>query len=223
MDHPPAPIVVGDGTAVAPNPNRLLVLYAHAAPHLSRVNRRLADAARLCEGVFVRDLYDTYPDFYIDVAREQALVAQAEVLVFLHPFQWYGMPALLKEWVDCVLTEGWAYGSNSTGSAGSSVLQGKIYWLVATTGGAAEDYAPGARHGRPFADYLAPFEQTAALCGMQWMEPLILHAAHTVDAATVDAHISHFGELLQALAAAPALKLKVELGHGHSAKAADGV
>ncbi|MDB5918447.1 MAG: uncharacterized protein JWR40_2681 [Massilia sp.] len=196
-------------------PNRLLVLYAHAAPHLSRVNRRLADAARLCEGVYLRDLYETYPDFYIDVAREQALVAQAEVLVFLHPFQWYGMPALMKEWVDCVLTEGWAYG------AGSSVMQGKGYWLVATAGGAADDYAVGERHGRPFADYLAPFEQTAALCGMQWIEPYILHAAHAVDAATVDAHVERFGELLRSLAgktAGPA-----SLGHGHTTGGADGI
>lgn len=194
------------------NPNRLLVLYAHAAPHLSRVNRRLADCARLSEGVFLHDLYETYPDFYIDVAREQALVAQAEVLVFLHPLQWYGMPALMKEWVDCVLTESWA-----CGSAGSGTLHGKRFWLVASTGSGADEYAVGARHGRPFADFLAPFEQTAALCGMQWLPPHILHAAHAVDAATLDAHVARFGELLQGLAAPPPLNL------GHSAGVDNGI
>jgi glutathione-regulated potassium-efflux system ancillary protein KefF len=194
------------------NPNRLLVLYAHSAPHLSRVNRRLADAARLVDGVYLHDLYETYPDFYIDVAREQALVAQADVLVFLHPIQWYSMPALMKEWIDVVLHEGWAYGGED------SAARGKGYWLVATTGGAADEFAIGARHGRPFADYLAPFEQTAALCGMDWIAPHILHAAHEVDAATVDAHVAAFSARLQRLADATALPLNL----GHRTGATDG-
>ena len=188
------------------NPNRLLVLYAHSAPHLSRVNRRLADAARTIDGVYLHDLYETYPDFYIDVAREQALVAQADVLVFLHPIQWYSMPALMKEWVDVVLHEGWAYGGESTAA------RGKGYWLVATTGGAAEEFAAGARHGRPFGDYLAPFEQTAALCGMDWIAPHILHAAHAVDAGTVDAHVGAFSARLQRLADATAVPRPLNLG-----------
>jgi glutathione-regulated potassium-efflux system ancillary protein KefF len=194
------------------NPNRLLVLYAHCAPHLSRVNRRLADCARLVDGVYLHDLYEAYPDFYIDVAREHALVAQAEVLVFLHPIQWYSMPALLKEWVDVVLHEGWAYGGESVAAAG------KGYWLVATTGGGAGEFAAGARHGRPFADYLAPFEQTAALCGMDWIAPHILHGAHEVDAAALDAHVAAFSARLRQLADATALPRKP----GHPTKGTDG-
>ena len=60
-----------------PNP-RILVLYAHPAPHRSRINSRLAEAARALEGVLVHDLYETYPDFFIDVRREQALLEQVE-------------------------------------------------------------------------------------------------------------------------------------------------
>jgi glutathione-regulated potassium-efflux system ancillary protein KefF len=125
------------------------------------------------------------------------------------------MPALMKEWCDVVLQEGWAYGG--AGSAGGAV-SGKGYWLVATTGGAAAEFAAGARHGRPFADYLAPFEQTAALCGMDWIAPHILHAAHDVDAGTVDAHVAGFSARLQKLAGAPAPPLNL----GHHPGATDG-
>src|SRR3954471_14966828 len=90
---------------------RILVLYAHATPHRSRVNRRLADAARSLPNARVHDLYEQYPDFHIDVAYEQALLADADLIVFQHPIQWYGMPALLKEWVDTVFERGWAYGA----------------------------------------------------------------------------------------------------------------
>lgn len=175
-------------------PKSILVIYAHPAPHLSRVNHPLAAAAAGLQGVTVHDLYQTYPDFYIDVPAEQARLAAADVIVFVHPIQWYSMPALLKEWLDLVLLPGWAYGS------GGDALKGKTYWLVASTGSPAEAYRAEGVHGRPFADFLPQFQQTAALCGMRWEPPLILHAAHRVDEATLAAHIAAFtnrlGQLL---------------------------
>jgi len=170
---------------------RILVLYAHPAPHRSRINRRLADAARTLDGVLLHDLYETYPDFFIDVAREQALAAQAELLVFLHPLRWYSMPALLKEWVDSVLVPGWAYGPDAT------ALKGKGYLLAATTGSPLASYREGEPNGRPFADFLPPFEQTAARCGMQWLAPHILHGANSAPDEAVDAHVAAFRARLE--------------------------
>lgn len=178
-------------------PKNILVLYAHPSSHLSRVNRRLAEAARAIAGVRVHDLYDTYPDFYIDVAREQALMEAADVVVFLHPLQWYSMPSLLKEWTDTVLQSGWAYGP------GGMALAGKVYWLAATTGSAQEAYSAGGAHGRPFAQYLPPFEQTARLCHMRWENPHILHGAHQVDEAALQAHVDAFAERLTAFSTLP--------------------
>ena len=179
-------------------PEPILVIYAHPAPHRSRVNRQLADAARLIEGVRVHDLYDTYPDFYIDVPREQALLEAADVIVFVHPIQWYSMPALLKEWLDVVLVHGWAYGGNADNRG--DALRGKTYWLVASTGSVEEAYSADGAHGRPFDAYLPPFEQTAALCGMRWEPPLILHGAQHVTDAALKAHVERFRARLVTLA-----------------------
>jgi glutathione-regulated potassium-efflux system ancillary protein KefF len=177
--------------------NRVLVLYAHPAPHRSRINRRLAEAARALEGVLVHDLYETYPDFYIDVPREQALLEQAELVVFLHPIRWYSMPSLLKEWTDSVLEPGWAYGS------GATALGGKGYLLAVSTGSAEDDYQTGERHGRRFEAYLPPFEQTALLCGMDWWPPHILHGANRADEAAIDAHVASFRARLEAFLLTP--------------------
>ncbi|WP_313177152.1 NAD(P)H-dependent oxidoreductase [Massilia sp.] len=166
--------------------HRILVLYAHPAPHRSRINRRLADAARALDGVLLHDLYETYPDFFIDVAREQALVEQAGLVVLLHPLRWYSMPSLLKEWVDAVLQPGWAYGP------GATALRGKGYLLAITAGSALDAYAEGERHGHAFDAFLPPFRQTAALCGMHWLEPHVLHGANSADEAAVDAHVAAF-------------------------------
>jgi glutathione-regulated potassium-efflux system ancillary protein KefF len=183
--------------------NHVLVLFAHSAPHASRVNRRLAEAARLVPGVYLHDLYETYPDFYIDVAHEHALLARAEALVLLHPFQWYGMPALMKEWVDVVLGDGWS------GRGKHGVLEGKRCWLVTSTGSSASEFAAGARHGRPFDHFLAPYRQLAAVCGMEWLAPLVLHGARTVDADAVDAHVAAFADRLRQLALAEPLPVNL--------------
>jgi glutathione-regulated potassium-efflux system ancillary protein KefF len=63
---------------------------------------------------------------------------------------------------------------------------------VASTGSGAEAYQPEGLHGRPFADFLAPFEQTAALCGMRWFAPLILHGATRLDDAMLESHAAAF-------------------------------
>ena len=172
-----------------------LVVFAHPQTHLSRFNRPLAEAARAVPGVTVHDLYNAYPDFYIDVRAEQARLAAVDIVVFLHPIQWYSMPALLKEWVDMVLLPGWVYGEHG------HALDGKTYWLVATTGSPAEAYQAGGAQGRPFDDYLHAFRQTARLCRMHWAPPLILHGAHQSDAAALEAHLQAFlarlGQLLE--------------------------
>lgn len=172
-----------------------LVLFAHPQAHLSRVNLPLANAARKLPGVVVHDLYDSYPDFYIDVPAEQARVNGADVLVFLHPVQWYSMPSLLKEWIDAVLLPGWAYGEHGR------ALAGKSYWMVATTGSPADAYSVDGVHGRPFDDYLPAFRQTAQLCGMHWETPHILHGARQVDNAAVQAHVNAFTARLAVLLA----------------------
>ena len=162
----------------------VLVVAAH--PHLehSRVNRALLDAAATLKprDVEVRELYALYPDYLIDVGAEQARLAQARLVVWQHPLQWYGMPALMKLWLDEVFAFGWAYGP------GSAALRGKDLWLVTSTGGAEGAYHPGGYNRYFFDAFLPPYEQTAALCGMRFTPPLVLHDAHRVDAATLDAH-----------------------------------
>jgi glutathione-regulated potassium-efflux system ancillary protein KefF len=167
------------------------VLAAHPNWRESRVNRRLLKAARSVEGVAVQDLYGTYPDYDIDVAGEQSRVAATPLLVLLHPIQWYSMPALMKLWLDDVLTHGWAYGHDGT------ALQGKDLWLVATTGGPESSYHPQGYNRYFFDAFLPAYEQTAALCGMRFLPPLLLHGANRVSEAEITAHAAVFADRLR--------------------------
>ncbi len=186
-----------DNTPVAGTPApQVLLLLAHPDLRHSRSNRRLLDRVqqlRVAGGaarVELRDLYALYPDFAIDVDAEQAALARADLIVWQHPLQWYSMPALMKLWVDEVLSHGWAYGR------GGDALAGKDLWLVLSTGGSQAAYHPTGYNRHFFDAFLPPYEQTAALCGLRFLPPLVLHGAHQVDEAGLAAHAEVYAQRL---------------------------
>lgn len=152
----------------------ILIVHAHPYPQRSRACRALLDAVRDLPDLEVRSLYDLYPDFDIDVAAEQAALARADLVVWLHPMYWYSMPGMLKHWFDVVFIRGWAFGE------GGDALQGKHCLWVPTTGGRASSFAETGVHQLPFEEFIAPIRQTAGFCGMEWETPFILHGAHLI-------------------------------------------
>ena len=203
--------------------SHVLVLAAHPDLRLSRVNRALLDAARqlgadasaattttrstpaasgtpstpvapVAPSIEVRDLYARYPDYVIDVPAEQAAAERADLIVWQHPLHWYAMPPLMKLWLDDVLTLGWAYGHGPNGPG--TALRGKDVWLVASTGGPASAYHPDGYNRYFFDAFLPPYEQTAALCGLRFLPPLLMHGAHGVSREALADHVAAYRQRL---------------------------
>jgi glutathione-regulated potassium-efflux system ancillary protein KefF len=171
------------------SPRDILVLAAHPDLARSAVTRALLDALRaapVAGRVELRDLYRLYPDFHIHVDAEQRALEAARLVVMLHPIYWYSMPALQKLWLDEVLRLGWAYGP------GGTALQGKDFWLVASTGGGPESYSRGGHNHHRLDEFLLPYQQSAKTCGMRYLAPLVLHAAHRASDAEIAAHAALF-------------------------------
>ena len=193
MTEPDKPTATPSGANATPLPNTPAPIYLVAAhPHWerSRVNRQLLQAAQSQPQVQVCDLFGRYPDYAIDTAREQRALEAAQLVVLLHPVQWYSMPALLKLWLDEVLALHWAYGERHA-------LRGKDLWLVASTGGSEHSYHPQGYNRYFFDAFLPPYEQTAALCGMRFLPPMVLHGAHAASDSAVSEHVATFAERLQ--------------------------
>jgi glutathione-regulated potassium-efflux system ancillary protein KefG len=176
-----------------PSPARVLILFAHPALQRSRVNGPLVAAVRGLEGVTFNDLYEEYPDFLIDADREQALLRAHDLIVFHHPFYWYSSPAILKEWQDIVLEYGFAYGESGT------ALRGKRWLSVITAGGPQEAYQPEGFNRFTIRQLLTPFEQTAQLCGMTFLDPFIVHGTHALSKAEIATHAADYRRLIAAL------------------------
>ena len=156
----------------------IVVLHAHPYPRRSRATAALLAAVRDLPGLEVRSLYDLYPDFDVDVAAEQQALERARLVVWLAPLYWYSVPALMKQWFDAVLVGGWAHGDGGTALRGKDCL-----W--ATTTGEVEKYEMTGLNAHEFAELVPALEQTARYCGMNWLEPFVLHSAHEVDEAAL--------------------------------------
>jgi len=175
-------------------PGHVLIIFAHPAPHKSRINRRLVAAVGGLQNVTISDLYEEYPTFDINVRREQELLLAHEVIVFQHPFYWYSSPAILKEWEDLVLEYGFAYG------AGGTRLHGKLFLTAITTGGPEEAYRRLGYNFFTVRELLAPFEQTAKFCGMRYLPPFVINGTlQLTNEADISAHAEAYRRLIEGL------------------------
>jgi glutathione-regulated potassium-efflux system ancillary protein KefG len=169
----------------------VLILFAHPALEKSRVHARLINGLDDMPNVTFHDLYQRYPDFYIDIAYEQELLLSHDIIILQHPFYWYSAPALVKQWMDLVLEHGWAYGR--TGNA----LRGKIMLNAITAGGVREAYEKNGYNQFSVRDFLLPFAQTAHLCHMHYWPPFVIHGTHRLSTEQVVDQVANYHGLLQ--------------------------
>jgi glutathione-regulated potassium-efflux system ancillary protein KefF len=170
----------------------ILLVYAHPHPQRSVAGAALLNAVRDVEGLEVHSLYDRYPDFWIDADAERERIARAKLVIWQHPLYWYGMPSLMKLWLEDVFVRGWAYGD------GGNALEGKDCLWVTSTGALADAYTPAGPHRHGFEAFQPAVEQTARFCSMNWLPPVIVHGAHRVGSDALSAHASAYRARLDA-------------------------
>lgn len=112
---------------------RILIIYSnHYGDNFnSRLLERLKNnITHAGDEVVVRDLYQMNfdpvlrtKDFEMisagnppdDIRKEQELIKWADILLFIYPIWWGGMPAIVKGYIDRVFSWGFAYKSNGNG------------------------------------------------------------------------------------------------------------
>jgi NAD(P)H dehydrogenase (quinone) len=93
-----------------------------------------------------------------DIESEQQKLLTADAVILQFPLWWFGMPAILKGWVDRVFANRLAYGFRGAGNQyryGEGGFQGKRALLSVTVGGPASDYSPRGING-PLEQLLFP-------------------------------------------------------------------
>lgn len=172
---------------------KVLILFAHPALEKSRVNQHLIKGLDKIQGVTFHDLYEMYPNFDVDVEREQELLLRHDIIVLHHPFYWYSAPPLTKQWLDLVLEHGWAYGRAGKALAGKKLLN------VITLGGTKEAYCNQGYNLYTVRQFLYPFEQTAHLCSMKYLPPFVVHGTHQMSAEDIHTTQEDYHAILRIL------------------------
>lgn len=170
---------------------KILVIFAHPAFHKSHVNKVLINDIEKNDQITFHDLYEEYPDFDIDVQREQELLIQHDCIVFHFPLFWSSTPSLLKEWQDLVLEHGWAFGSKGNN------LMDKLFLITVTAGAKKNSYAGDSQQDYTLKDLLAPLYQTAKLCKMLATPPFVVYSTLNMQKPEILEHKRVYSELLR--------------------------
>lgn len=109
--------------------------------------------------------------FAADVRAEMEKVLWADFVIFQFPIWWFGLPAILKGWVDRVFAVGFAYGGGRWYDEGA--FRGKRAMLSLTTGGGPAIFAPDGLSG-PIDQILWPIQHGMLyFVGMDVLPPFI--------------------------------------------------
>lgn len=73
-----------------------------------------------------------------DIATEQNDIRWADTVVFIYPVWWYEQPAILKGWIDRVMSHGFAYRMTDNGMV-EGLLKGKKAVVITTSGADKEN------------------------------------------------------------------------------------
>lgn len=169
---------------------KILIVFAHPVLEKSRVHKSLLHYISRLDHITFNDLYENYPDFDIDVKREQQLLLAHDIVIWQFPLYWYSAPALLKQWQDLVLEHGWAYGKNGV------ALNGKKVFTVITSGGGMQAYQPDGYQHCTMNDLLRPYERTAALCNMAYWPPFWIPGTHKLELSQIEEYGEKYRQLL---------------------------
>ncbi|MBK8794865.1 MAG: NAD(P)H-dependent oxidoreductase [Holophaga sp.] len=106
-----------------------------------------------------------------DILEEQEKLKACDLLILQFPLWWFSMPAILKGWVDRVMTMGFAYGGGKWYDKGG--LQGRRAMLAITTGGPEPSYLERGINGA-MNEVLFPIQHGILyFCGFEVLQPFV--------------------------------------------------
>lgn len=119
-----------------------------------------------------------------DILAEQAKLVWADAVVFQFPMWWFGMPAILKGWVDRVFVKGFAYGVPDPTRPGNNLrygrggLAGKRALTVVTIGSGEASFGPRGINGQLDQLLFPLLHGTYWYTGMEALPPLAVYDAN---------------------------------------------
>jgi NAD(P)H dehydrogenase (quinone) len=109
-----------------------------------------------------------------DISKEQSFVKWADLLLFIYPVWWGGMPAIVKGYIDRVFSWGFAYKSNGNGAY--PLLTGKRAMVMSTMGQTRADYEKGMFKAMNTINVEGVF----GFCGIEVVDEIYFSSIHNI-------------------------------------------
>ena len=136
--------------------------------------------------------------FAPDVETELRKLEASDLMIWQFPLWWFGLPAILKGWVDRVFAMGRVYGGERFYENG--VFRGKRALLSLTTGGPEPAYLPGGWNGDIHA-ILRPVQRgMLRFTGWDVLAPNIIYAPVRITPAERQAALTAWAARLHTIA-----------------------
>jgi NAD(P)H dehydrogenase (quinone) len=145
-----------------------------------------------------------YDGFAADIAQEMDKLFWCDALILQFPLWWFGLPAMLKGWVDRVFASGGKiYGGGKWYDRG--VFAGKRAMCSATIGGPASMYTGRGLNGAIDSILFPVNHGILYFTGFTVVEPFLVHAPARIGAEERAAHLVRYRERVLGLATAPVI------------------
>jgi NAD(P)H dehydrogenase (quinone) len=132
---------------------------------------------------------------------EMDKLAWCDTLILQFPLWWFGMPAILKGWIDRVFAVGRAYGNRRWFDVG--IFAGKRAMCSVTVGGPEPVYTDRGING-PIGSILFPINHgILGFTGFDVVQPFLVYGPSRISQEQRVSHLGRYRELVVGLNAAP--------------------
>lgn len=152
------------------------VIFTHPPTAASKVIDSMKPTAAAMPRVTLRNIDEAVANRNYTssvIAREQQVLESSDLIIFQFPTLCFSCPATLKQYIDKVLCNGWAFGSRAA-------LKGK-YLAIITTMDQTSDYHD-LEGSYSYSIVYKTFQAIAHFCGMKYVDHLFVFTNTETDA-----------------------------------------
>ena len=102
---------------------KVLLILSHPFYDKSLANKAVVDKLKeLIPKMEISHLEKLYPDYKIDIKKEQDKLKAADSIILEFPMFWYNAPSMMRKYFEDVLAHGFAYGGSGTALKGKKLI-----------------------------------------------------------------------------------------------------